>query len=157
MLFPITIFPCVPFASGIFLISQSAETESSCPRAFVSTDDPSLPPVSRDPRKVRPLSGHSFIVQDMTVCAGLSTRRTPHSPAHSAHSAHSPQPQSLRAPGSMSNGMCSPALISTFGKGDTRSQVVFRVFISRYQELERYPYGIRDGDSPSEGLIQTVG
>lgn len=147
MLFPITIFPCVPFASGIFLISQSAETESSCPRAFVSTDDPSPPPVSRDPRKVRLLSGHSFIVQDMAVCAGLSTRRTV---------AHSPQPQSLWAPGSVSNGMCSPALISTFGKGDTRSQVVFRVFISRYQELERYPYGIRDGDSPSEGLIQTV-
>lgn len=31
MLFPITIFPCVPFASDIFLINDSAETESSCP------------------------------------------------------------------------------------------------------------------------------
>lgn len=137
----------MPFASGIFLTSQSAETEPSCPRTFVSTDDPSPPPVSRDPRKVRPLSGHSFIVQDMTVCAGLRTRRTV---------AHSPQPQSLRAPGSLSNVMCGPALISTFGKGDTRSQVVFRVFISKYQELERYPHDTRDGHSPSEGLIQTV-
>lgn len=31
MLFPITIFPCVPFASDIFLINESAKTESSCP------------------------------------------------------------------------------------------------------------------------------
>lgn len=31
MLFPITIFPCVPFASAVFLINGSAETESSCP------------------------------------------------------------------------------------------------------------------------------
>lgn len=31
MLFPITIFPCVPFAPDIFLLNESAETESSCP------------------------------------------------------------------------------------------------------------------------------
>lgn len=35
MLFPITIFPCMPFASDIFLINQFAETESSCPWDFV--------------------------------------------------------------------------------------------------------------------------
>lgn len=38
MLFPITIFPCVLFASDIFLINESAKTESSCPLVFfVST------------------------------------------------------------------------------------------------------------------------
>lgn len=82
--------------------------------------------MSRDPRKFRLPSCHSFTVQDMTVCAGPRTRCT---------TAHSPQPQSLWAPGRVSNAMCGPALISTFGKGDTRSQVVFRVFISRYREL----------------------
>lgn len=35
MLFPITIFPCVPFASDIFLINESAKTESSCPLVFL--------------------------------------------------------------------------------------------------------------------------
>ena len=34
MLFPITIFPCVPFASDIFLINESAKTEFSCPLVF---------------------------------------------------------------------------------------------------------------------------
>lgn len=34
MLFPITIFPGVPFASDIFLINESAKTESSCPLVF---------------------------------------------------------------------------------------------------------------------------
>lgn len=56
MLFPITIFPYVPFASDIFLKNQFAKTESSCPWDFVSTNGPTPYPMARDPRMFRLLS-----------------------------------------------------------------------------------------------------
>lgn len=76
MLFPITIFPCVPFASDIFLINQSAETESSCLRVFVSTNDPSPHLCQGIPERLdcSLVIPRSFVVRVMTICAGLRTR-----------------------------------------------------------------------------------
>lgn len=53
MLFPITIFPCGPFASDIFLLNESAETESSCPLG----DFAHTPPLGSGPAPAPQLGG----------------------------------------------------------------------------------------------------
>lgn len=94
MLFPITIFPCVPFAPDIFLINQFAETESTCPWDSVHPQMILPPTLWPETPEHLGCSLSSFLralsYRMMTVWAGLQTR---------CAMTWSTQTQSLWAPG----------------------------------------------------------